>query len=346
MLDAAKAIFARCLLCCCFSAHAHGSEVFDRFIEARFYGSSTLLFDDGETQILIDGFFSRQRYSPFFGKIEPDLSQIRDAVLQTGVCIAAISTEHPDCRSGTNLRLLIPAHGHYDHALDIGVLAHWSGVDIVADASIRSVIAASKELDFSELGSVAPTQPKILPLSEGRKKPLHLGKYGVFDISLIPAEHFKPLGLRIFPGVTSAELEFPVSLHELKLGTPVNILLKHPRGNILVVPSAGMISKDGISALPNIDTVFLGIGGLDIPPSVSLRRYWENVLSAFQAKSVYLVHWDSDRKKINYDKPEFSLARPALMRKAIDWFLRQSNDDTLVMLPPAIERFSAVRGLR
>ena len=45
-------------------------------MQVRFAGVSTLVFDDGETAVMTDGFFSRPRFSKVaFLKIAPDLSE-------------------------------------------------------------------------------------------------------------------------------------------------------------------------------------------------------------------------------------------------------------------------------
>src|SRR5262245_4815717 len=73
-------------------------------LRVMFLGVSTLLFDDGETQVMTDGFFSRPDILTVgFREIEPNLGRISSALQRAGV---------------SRLAAVIPLHTHYDHALD------------------------------------------------------------------------------------------------------------------------------------------------------------------------------------------------------------------------------------
>ena len=53
----------------------------DGTVKVTFLGTAALLFDDGETQLLIDGFFSRPSLLKVAGKIETD-KKVVDEVLK------------------------------------------------------------------------------------------------------------------------------------------------------------------------------------------------------------------------------------------------------------------------
>ena len=73
-------------------------------LRVMYLGVSTLLFDDGETQFMTDGFFSRPDFfTVLFGEVEPNRERISGALQRAGV---------------TRLAAIIPLHTHYDHALD------------------------------------------------------------------------------------------------------------------------------------------------------------------------------------------------------------------------------------
>jgi len=74
-----------------------------------FLGVSTLLFDDGTTKLMTDGFLSRPpQLRALFGRLKPDAKRI-DAALERAK-IAALDA-------------IFVAHSHYDHALDSAVVA-------------------------------------------------------------------------------------------------------------------------------------------------------------------------------------------------------------------------------
>src|SRR4051794_40085522 len=68
---------------------------------AMFLGVSTLLFDDGETAVLTDGFFSRPGVvRTFIGRVRPDKRRIEAALARAGI---------------DKLAAVFVVHSHYDH---------------------------------------------------------------------------------------------------------------------------------------------------------------------------------------------------------------------------------------
>ncbi|HEX6315320.1 MAG TPA: hypothetical protein VFZ73_10700, partial [Gemmatimonadaceae bacterium] len=77
-------------------------------LRVTFLGVSTLLFDDGETAIMTDGFFTRPGLFSVATRIRPDSVRIRQAL---------------DSARVTRLAAVIPVHSHYDHAMDAPYVA-------------------------------------------------------------------------------------------------------------------------------------------------------------------------------------------------------------------------------
>jgi L-ascorbate metabolism protein UlaG (beta-lactamase superfamily) len=300
------------------------------------------LLDDGQDQILIDGFFSRQRYSFLFGKFSPKLDQISQTVATTGVCIHGVRPIHPDClKNGGRLRLIIPAHGHYDHALDAGVLALWSGATIVADSSIDAVIEASKELDAQALHITEWREPKVhIP---GTETVQSLPRFGAFSITLYQSQHLKLLGIPIAPGETK-EIAFPASLRDMKAGSVFNILIEHNGKKILILPSASLPALREARFPKEVDTVFLGIGGLDINGKHVASKYLKILLEKTKTQKIFLIHWDSDRHQFDFAKPSFIISRERIMQIVIDALVSTAQHQNIdLTLPPALEKFSPFR---
>jgi len=311
-------------------------------VTARFYGSSSFLFDDGKSQILIDGFFSRQRYSYLWGTFSPDLQQISDMVRHTGICVggAARQPASKACRDGKRLRVIVPVHGHYDHALDAGVLALWSGADIVADPSIEAVLAASRHLSPEPFGLQHWNTPKRqIPFASPASHRHTLADTGEFEVTLLRGDHLRVFGLLLAKGVTDPELRFPASVRDFKVGTSFNVLIEHRGKRLLIVPSAGDLGNLLTDPPKRINTLFLGIGGLDINGHAATKRYWRQAIDSIRPKVVYLIHWDSDRPAFDFENPGFKMARKLTMRQTFRTIEAIKRADLPVLKPPALVPF-------
>jgi len=95
-------------------------------VTVTWLGVTTLLFDDSETQILIDGFFSR----PTLTEIMLDLPVDNDA--------AQINYAMNEFRM-RRLAAIIPVHSHFDHAMDVGEIANRSSASILGSESTAEI---------------------------------------------------------------------------------------------------------------------------------------------------------------------------------------------------------------
>ncbi|MEO1747175.1 MAG: hypothetical protein AAFR27_00905 [Pseudomonadota bacterium] len=315
----------------------------DAGLSIRFYGSSTLLIEDHANQILIDGFFTRTRHR-YLGLIQPDTNQVADMVRHTGICIAPLvsETQKRNCRSGKTLDIIIPVHGHYDHALDTGVLALWSGTRLVADPSIKAVLAASTSLAPRSVGAEHWLRPNIIaPFaddSQAKSKPIVVGD---FKIRLIRSPHFSSLPTFLIRGTTALDLQFPAGLGDFRLGTSFSVHIEHKKRSLLIVPSAGKM-KDTFRNQPSLqaETVFLGVGGLGAHRRTTIEAFWRDTVTAVGAQTAYLVHWDSDQVTFDLNEPVFKAARPSLLRRTWRIFQEAKTANVKLAMPPAIKPFS------
>jgi len=94
-------------------------------VRVSFAGVSTLMFDDGETKFITDGFFTR-----------PGLSRL---------LLARIATDERAVDAGLarlgadRLAAVVVLHGHYDHAMDAPSVARRTGALLVGDESALNV---------------------------------------------------------------------------------------------------------------------------------------------------------------------------------------------------------------
>ena len=227
-------------------------------LRVTFLGVSTLLFDDGETQIMTDGFFSRPNPKQLFlQKITPDEAVIDKSLARAGV---------------SKLAALVVVHSHYDHAMDAAVVANRTGAILVGSSSTANVARG---------GDVPEDRIKTPAIGEALR-------FGKFRVTLLPSGHV-PTG---YPnGAIAQPLRPPARADAYKLGEAFAVLIEHDGRTLLVNASAGFQPR-ALAGL-KVDTVFLGIGQLGRKGEVYMADYWRETVAATQARRVVVVHWDN-----------------------------------------------------
>ncbi len=232
-------------------------------VTATWLGISTLLFDDGETQILIDGFFSRPT--------------LLDAVLDRPVDNDAATINYAlDEFRMRRLAAIIPAHSHFDHAMDVGAIANRTSASIIGSASTAEIAR----------GAGVP-EDQITLVTENQRY-----EFGRFTVTLLRSRH-APIGWRgtvPIPGTIDAPLALPAPVSAWREGGSYTIVIEHPEGTTVVQASAGFANDllNGVSA----DVVMLGVGGLESLGRDYAERYWQALVTTTGAQSVYPIHFD------------------------------------------------------
>ena len=233
-------------------------------MKVTFLGVTTLLFDDGETRWMTDGFFSRPgRTAVLFKKIESDKEVVAIALKKLGV---------------TSLDAVIPIHSHYDHALDASEVAMRTGATLIGSPSTAN-IGRGNGLTEKQIRTVQPGD---------------VARLGKFKITFISAVH-SPHGL--FEGEISEPIQVPTRSKDYKMGECYSLLLEHSGNALLIHGSAGFIpnSLDQVKA----DVIYLGIGTLGMQSKFYKEEYWKHVVTAVGAKRVITVHWDDFFKPLD-----------------------------------------------
>ena len=235
-------------------------------LTVRFTGTSTLLFDDGTTQWMLDGWFSRPGpLRMLLGKIEPDLQAI-----ERGLAMNDVDT----------LAAVIPAHSHYDHAMDAPEVARRTGALLIGSESTANI---------GRGWGLPESQIRIIE----HRKPFTLGD---FVITPIETNHFQfadpALRERALgnPAITQP-LVPPVAMLDYRLGKAYAFHVQHPKGSFAIVASAGS-RQDTFEGL-QAGTVFLGIGGLGSQSSAYREAYWADTVERLEADRVIPIHYDS-----------------------------------------------------
>jgi L-ascorbate metabolism protein UlaG (beta-lactamase superfamily) len=232
-------------------------------VTVTWLGVTTLLFDDGETQILIDGYFSR-----------PSLADVvlRRPVDNDAAQIDYIMNEYRMRR----LAAIIPVHSHFDHAMDVGAIANRSSASILGSASTAQVARGA---------GVPEDQITVVETTTSFE-------FGNFRVTLRPTGH-APIGWRgsvPLDGVITDPLEMPQPISAWRMGGSYTIIIEHPQGTALIQGSAAYKKYDlhDIAA----DVVFLGVGQLQSLGRDYAELYWQHTVTTTGCHSVYPIHFD------------------------------------------------------
>ncbi len=236
-------------------------------VTVTWLGVTTLLFDDGETQILIDGFFSRPSLAEIVLRrpVENDAAQINYALNEFRM---------------RRLAAIIPVHSHFDHAMDVGAIANRSSASILGSQSTAQV-ARGAGVPEDQIAVVEATASF---------------EFGDFRVTLRPIGH-APVGWRgsvPFDGIIEDPLTMPQPISAWRMGGSYTIIIEHPQGTALVQGSAAYRKYDlqDIAA----DVVFLGVGRLESLGRDYAELYWQHTVTTTGSHSVYPVHFDDFTK--------------------------------------------------
>jgi L-ascorbate metabolism protein UlaG (beta-lactamase superfamily) len=235
----------------------------DVAVTATWLGISTILFDDGETQILIDG--TMTRVSPLSIALSLPLSS------DVATINYALTTYRVD-----RLAAIIPTHSHFDHAMDIGY---------VANRTTALVLGSDSTANIARGANVPVNQYQTLASGETRE-------FGEFRIRLLASAH-APIGPgdeEWFPGTIDEPLVQPARPSAWKTGVAWSILIEHPRGTSLIQGSGGFVP--GALQSEAADVVMLGIGGLSGLGKDYIEELWDETVIAPGAARVIAIHHD------------------------------------------------------
>jgi len=274
-------------------------------VTVTWLGATTLLFDDGETQILIDGFFSR-----------PTLADILfDRPVQSDAATINFVLDKYRMR---RLAAIIPAHSHFDHAMDIGA---------IGNRSSASILGSTTSAQIARCAGVPEDQ--IIVATSGNAY-----SFGQFTITMINSSH-APIGWGgsvPYAGTIDEPLEMPAPISAWREGKSYSIVIAHQYGTTIVQGSAGFLqgALDGVKT----DVVMLSVGLLEGLGREYAEQYWQALVSTTGAAHVIPINFD------DYSQPfgEISLYPRALDNfvETAAWFEEFSatwDSDTRLHLP-------------
>ncbi len=232
-------------------------------VTVTWFGISTLLFDDGETQILIDGAFTRVPLTKIlsFQRVSSDIATINHTLAEYRM---------------NRLAAIVPVHSHFDHAIDVGHVANRS----------TAVVLGSESTAYIARGADVPVdQSQILASGESRQ-------FGAFTITLLDSKH-APIGFGDngwLPGPIEKPLVQPARVTAWREGVSYSVLIGHARGTTLIQGSGGFI-KDNLRDY-SADVVILGIAGLAGLGREYVDELWQETVTKVGARRLFPVHYD------------------------------------------------------
>lgn len=232
-------------------------------VTVTWFGVATLLFDDGDTQILVDGFVSRpSAFAVLTGRpVANDVARINWFLNEYEL---------------RRLAAIVPVHSHFDHAMDIGAIANRTGAAVVGSGSSAAIAR----------GAGVPEEQIVVAANDSSYT------FGRFSVRLLRTPH-AAVGWRgsvPLPGTIEDPLALPAPVTAFREGGSYALLISHPTGKALVLGSAGF-SAELFDTL-RVDTVFLGVGLLESLGRDYMRQYWQATVTATGARTVVPIHFE------------------------------------------------------
>lgn len=286
-------------------------EIASNELTVQFLGNTNLLFSDGETSILTDGFFSRP--SPLkilSGKVSPNKKRINKCLE-----MATIS----------KLDAVIPLHSHFDHAMD---------APMVADITQAKLLGSLSTINIGKGYGLNDEQMAIPDLNS----PINIG---AFTLTFIASEHWQ------YPSAKQREkllkqsidkpLTTPASVFDYKEGISYTLLIEHDSTKIAVQGSSGF-KENSISNF-DADILFLSIAGLDVMDDEYNQNFHDYLIQPLQPEVIIPIHWDDftiplSKKPLKTPNLLFSIKMGTYLGKTFEEIeSRNENDRAIKLLP-------------
>lgn len=279
-------------------------------VTVRFAGVATLLFDDGETAWMTDGFFSRPGMrQTFFGRIGPDAAAIDAALKRLGV---------------SKLAAIVPVHSHYDHAMDSPTVALRTGAVLIGSNSTMQI----------GFGAGLP-RAQLYEVHAGEAVAL-----GKFRLTFIASRHSPtPWSDGVSVENIAAPVVPPTRAPAWREGQVWSIVVEHASGGRwLIEGSAGFIP--GALAGRRVDTVFLGVGTLGRKDDAYRSAYWHETVRLTGARRVVPIHWDDFWLPLDQPMQAMPLLFDDFGITMADLSRRAKQDGVELRLPPLFTPFT------
>lgn len=256
-------------------------------MKVTFFGTTTLLFDDGADQILIDAHMTRPSLVRYICGKGTTNKRLIDEKLRL---------HHVD-----RLKAIFISHTHHDHVMDAPYIANKTGAVIYGSRSAMNVARG---------GDV----PEDRMIEFEANESYQVGNY---KIKVIPSLHSKPTILNNDLGETiDAPMRQPARLRDYKEGGSFDFYIETPDKSYMIRPSFNYIEgqMDGYKA----DVLFLGVAGLQKADQEMEATFYRETIDKVEPALVIPLHWDNFFVPLT--KPK--LMMPKLIEKTEEVFFK------------------------
>ena len=273
-------------------------------MKITFFGTTTLLFDDGKDQILFDCHFTRPSLLKYIGGSEATDEKLVDEMIEK---------HHID-----RLEAIFVSHTHHDHVMDAPYMAKRTGAKVYGTSSAANVCKG---------GNVPEDQIGVFKAGD-------TFQVGDYEITILKSLHSKPTVLNNDLGQTiDAPLVQPEKLRNYKEGGSYDFYVRHKEKTYLIRPSFNYIEGqlDGYKA----DVLFLGVAGLAKADEKTEETFFKETVEKVSPKLIVPLHWDNFFSRL--DRP--TVGMPSLIEKTPVVFFRMAkyceahSIDFLVQIP-------------
>lgn len=231
-------------------------------MKVTFFGTTTLLFDDGKDQILFDCHFTRPSLIKYIAGSEMTDTKLADELLAL--------------HKVDRLKAIFVSHTHHDHVMDVPYVAKKTGATVYGASSAMNVCRGQ---DVSEAQLVEYHAEDSFTI-------------GDYKIKVIKSLHSKPTILNNDLGQTIDEpLKQPCKLRDYKEGGSYDFYVEHQGKKYLIRPSFNYIEHqlDGYTC----DVLFLGVAGLGKADEATETKFFEETVAKTKPQLIIPLHWDN-----------------------------------------------------